>query len=255
MNPRINIFLLIFIQLFATGCVTTKERGLTEISAGGEALDQRLSLARRYIGDKNWSDAKRNLRLATQISPNDAQVYEVYALFHQSTGELDLAEDYFKEAIDRRPDFSRARNNYAAFLFMLSRFEEARKQLVVVIDDALYSARPQAFVNLGMCESKLGNLIAAKDAYTRALLMEPRNSLALIELGYIALDSGDLALARQYYDKHRDIVRRQSSRALWLGIQLARKQNDRDMEGSLSLLLESWYPNSLEYQFHAKDGQ
>ena len=255
MTPRMYIPLIISIQLFGLGCTTTQEKNLVEIGLESKALDQRLALARQYIGDRNWPDAKRNLRLATEISPKDSQVYEVYALLHQSTGELDLAEDYFKEAIAIQPTFSRARNNYAAFLYSLGRFEEARKQLILVIDDALYSARPHAFINLGMCELRLGNVTEAKNSFKKTLLMEPRNSIAHVELGYLALDSGDLALAGQHYDRQRDIVGRQSSRALWLGIQLARKQNDRDMEGSLSLLLENLYPNSLEYQLYAKDGQ
>ncbi len=255
MTPRMYISLLIFIQLFGFGCTTTRENSSVEIGLENEALNQRLALARQYIGDRNWPDAKRNLRLATEISPKDAQVYEVYALLHQSTGELDLAEDYFKEAIAIRPAFSRARNNYAAFLFMLSRFEEARNQLLLVIDDALYSARPRAFVNLGMCELRLGNPTEAKNAFKKTLLMEPRNSIAHVELGFMALDSGNFALARQHYDRQRGIISRQSSRALWLGIQLARKQNDREMEDSLSLLLENLYPNSLEYQLYTQDSE
>ena len=109
-------FVLLFFQLPLVGCVTTNESPYSDIATESNVLHQRLALARRYIGSSNWENAKRNLQLATEISPKNPEVYEVYALFHQSTGELDLAESYFNDAINLNPSFSRARNNYAAYL-------------------------------------------------------------------------------------------------------------------------------------------
>jgi type IV pilus assembly protein PilF len=188
-----------------------------------------------------------------EIMPNDPEVYEVHALFHQSTGEYDLAEQYFRDAIKLRPNFSRARNNFAAFLYMQNRYDEAKAQLLVVTSDALYSARPQAFVNLGMCQLKLDNKDMAKDSFKKALLMDPDNDLALVELGYIAYDQGEINEAWLYFEAQRSSVTRQSSRALWLGIMVARKQGNLDSEASFSLMLKSLYPDSMEYQVYSRD--
>ena len=135
--------------LFAlTGCVTTE----TEVfeSSPDEALEARVQLARSYIGEQNWEDAKRNLKLAQDIDPRSPDVYEAFALVYQSTGEYELAEDSFKRAISLRNPFSRARNNYAAFLYSQARYQEAAEQLEVVVQDTLYKGRPRAFVNLGL---------------------------------------------------------------------------------------------------------
>ena len=104
-------------------------------------------------------------------------MYEVYALFHQSTGEYDLAEEYFLEAIKWRPDFSRARNNYAAFLYLQKSMKKHEFNSLEVTSDALYSARPQAFVNLG-CHSTLHDRAGAKRSFKKALLMDSDNVLA-----------------------------------------------------------------------------
>jgi type IV pilus assembly protein PilF len=136
-------------------CVTESESVFTEEASPGEALEKRVELARRYIGERNWEDAKRNLKAAVAIDDSNAEVYEAFALVYQSTGEFELAEESFRRAISLDRKFSRARNNYAAFLFSQERFAEAEEQLVAVVRDPLYSARPQAFMNLGLCRLRL----------------------------------------------------------------------------------------------------
>ncbi len=240
--------IFVWLHISLSGCVTTDQASYSNKAAKKNALEQRLILARRYIGDNNWEDAKRNLQLAMEIKPNDPEVYEAYALFNQSTGEYDQAEQDFKQAIKLRANFSRARNNYAAFLYLRSRYEEAQAQLLIVTSDVLYSARPEAFVNLGMCQRNLNDRENAEQSFKKALLMDPDNLVALVELGHLAYDQGKVIEARRYFEASRNNDVRQSPRALWLGVIIARKQGDLDLEASLSLKLKSLYPDSIEYQ-------
>ena len=229
------------------GCVTESESVFTEKAAPAEAMQQRVALARRYIGDGNWEDAKRNLQAAVAIDDRNPQVYEAFALVYQSTGEYELAEESFERAIalDRR--FSRARNNYAAFLYGRQRYREAEQQLEEVVRDTLYSARPRAFVNLALCRLRLGNPVAAQDALARALAMEPESTVALLELAQLRLEAGDSGAASHYYERYRRAVRRPSARGLWLGVRVARADGDADAESSYALALRNLYPQSAEY--------
>ncbi len=248
-------WLLCALVSVAAGCVTTTEGVFTEKADPQRALDERVALARQYIGEGNWEAAKRNLKLAYEIDPNNAQVHEAFALVYQSTGEYELAEDNFKTAIRLDPDFSRARNNYAAFLFSQKRYEEAEKQLEVVVKDSLYSARPQAFVNLGLCREQLFDTAGAEEAFVRALSMDRTNSIALLEMAQLRFEAGDNANARKYYDTYRSAVRQQSARGLWLGIRLARQRGDLDAESSYALALANLYPDSVEYQAYKRTRQ
>ncbi|MDZ7782288.1 MAG: tetratricopeptide repeat protein [Halioglobus sp.] len=143
------IFLAALCLMVATlgGCVSTTERVFTEEASPKEALQKRVALARRYIGEGDWERAKRNLELAKQIDPDDADVHEAFALMYQSSGELELAEEHFERAIRLDRDCSRCRNNYAAYLYSQERYREAEEQLERVVRDSLYSGRPRAFVN------------------------------------------------------------------------------------------------------------
>ena len=234
--------------LLLAACVTQTETVFTDPPSPEEALERRVSLARQYIGEGNWEDAKRNLKQANAIDDNNAEVHEAFALVYQSTGEEELAEDYFRKALRLDRDFSRARNNYAAFLYSRKRYEDAEEQLLQVVKDPLYSARPQAFVNLGLCRLQLDDPQGAEEAFVRALSMQGRNATALLETARLRLDQGDSRAAQEYYDKYRSVVRQQSARGLWLGIRLAQQRGDRDAEGSYVLALSNLYPDSPEYR-------
>ena len=211
-----------------------------------------MALARQYIGEGNWSDAKRNLAIAADIDDKNPEVYEAFALVYQSTGEIELAEESFKKAISLGDNFSRARNNYAAFLFSQQRFQEAETQLEYVVQDTLYTARPQAFINLGLCRLQTFDPQGAEEAFVRALSMDRNNLIALLELSQLRFEAKDYKTADQYYSTYRKRAARQSARSLWLGIRITRATGDQDAESSYALALRNLYPDSEEYQAYQR---
>jgi type IV pilus assembly protein PilF len=241
--------------LALSGCITTVEGGFTEKASPKAALESRVSLARRYIGERNWDDAKRNLELAQNIDPSNAEVYEAFGLMYQATGETELAEKSFKKSIRLDRNCSRCRNNYAAFLYSNGLYEEAEAEMEIVAKDTLYSARPQALTNLGLTRLKLGDTYGATEAFELVLSMDRRNPFALLELSQLRFEAGDIEGARDYYNDYRSVVRQQSAKALWLGIRLAQQAQDSDAEASYALALSNRFPDSPEYQVYLRTQQ
>jgi type IV pilus assembly protein PilF len=171
---------------------------------------------------------------------------------YQSTGEYELAEENFEKALSVNPSFSRARNNFAAFLFSQQRYKEAAKELEIVVKDSLYSGRPLAFVNLGLCRVQLFDPEGAEAAFVRALAMDRTNAIALVELAILRYEAGDPANARKYYATYRSVVRQQSARGLWLGVRLARESGQLNEESSYALALKNLYPDSAEYEAYKR---
>ena len=238
---------LILVSLLS-GCVTEYSGG-TQMTADPDAtLDKRVSLARQYIGVGDWDNAKRNLELAQEIDPQNAEVFEAFALVYQSTGEFELAEQQFKAALRAEPSLSRARNNYAAFLYSRGRFTEAESEFSRVTDDTLYSGRPMAFVNLGLCRLQLSDPPGAEAAFSRALSMDRRNPVALLEMGFLRLEAGDTDEAKRYHGTYRTVSPQQSPRGLLLGLRIADLTGDQDALGSYELALRNLYPDSAEYR-------
>lgn len=247
---QVAVFLagvLVLCGALLTGCVSTTETVFTDEASPEKALQTRVALARQYIAEGNWDYAKRNLELASEIDPNSAAVSEAFGLMYQRTGELELAEEHFERAIKLDRDCSRCRNNYAVFLYSQERYREAESQLERVVKDSLYSGRPRAFVNLGLCRQKLFDAQGAEEAFVRALSMDKTNRIALLEVAQLRYDAGDYQAAGEYYDRYRSLVRKQSPRGLWLGIRLAQIRGDQDAEASYVLVLSNLYPESAEY--------
>lgn len=259
-NPRFKIRQFIFAMASLllvsqlSGCITTTEGGFTEKASPEKALQRRVSLARQYIGKGDWDDAKRNLQMASEIDPNNAEVHEAFALVYQSTGEFELAQENFEKAIKLDRKCSRCRNNYAGYLFSQGEYKAAEEQLEQVIKDSLYPGRPRAFVNLGLCRQKLEDPEGAEEAFLRTLSMERTNQIALQEVAHLRFDAGDYVEAHKYYDTYLRVARQQSARGLWLGIRLARQKGDQDAAASFGLSLSSRFPDSAEYREY-KQGQ
>lgn len=249
---------LLTLVVLCAGCVTSTDTVFTTPPSPEEALERRVALARQYIGQLDWDNAKRNLAKAVAIDDRNAEVHEAFALVYQSTGEKELAEESFQKALRLDRDFSRARNNYAAFLYAEQRYADAEKQLEQVVKDTLYTGRTMAFVNLGLCRRQLDKPEAATEAFSRALAMDRANPIALLELAQLRFEAGDYSAANRHYGTYRTAVRPQSARGLWLGIRLARAMDDRDAESSYALVLGSLYPESaefLDYQRMQRNGQ
>ena len=238
--------------ILGTGCISTTEGGFTDQASPDRAREERVSLARQYIAEGNWDSAKRNLELAKDIDPESADVHEAFGLLYQRTGELELAEINFSQAVSLDRSCSRCRNNYAAFLYSQERYKEAEEQLDRVVRDTLYSARPQAFVNLGLCRLKLFNPQGAEESFVRALSMDRTNRIALLELAELRYNADDIVSATKYYETYRSLVRQQSARSLWLGIRIARQTNDKDAEASYVLALSNLFPASAEFEAYTR---
>ncbi len=234
------------------GCVSTTERVFTEEASPKKALERRVELARRYIADGNWEGANRNLELAKEIDAGNADVYEAFGLLYQRTGELELAEEHFERSIELDRSCSRCRNNFAAFLYSQQRYAEAEKQLERVVKDALYSGRPLALINLGLCRRQLGDAAGAEEAFKRALSLERNNPVALLEVAQLRYEAGDIAGASEYYARYRSLTRKQSAAGLWLGIRLARQTGDHNAEASYQMALINLYPDSPEFQAYQR---
>ncbi|MBB1485585.1 type IV pilus biogenesis/stability protein PilW [Oceanospirillum sediminis] len=173
-----------------------------------------------YLLQGNRERAKRSLVKALSIDPRSQTALHGMALVYRSEGEDTLAEQYFLQALDRDRHFSAARNNFAAFLYEKGRYNEACKQLKLTVSDTLYRKRWQAFENLGLCLLKIDQPHQAEDAFLKALRLNARSPIALLEMAD-RRHSQKQPLAAWLFLQEYMSVAKMTSRSLRLGIELA----------------------------------
>ena len=105
-----------------------------------------------------------------------------------------------------------------------------------------------AFLNLGLCRLQLDNPAGAGAALTRALSMDRRNSVVLLEMGFLRLEAGDTDEAKRYDGAYRTVSPQQSPQGLLLGLEIADVTGDQDALGSYELALHTLYPELPEYR-------
>ena len=240
------------ILMLLSACVTTTTGGFNVDSSSERAVRDYIQLAIGYYEAGDMAGAKRHINNALAINDRSSEAYNVQALIMQREGEPRLAQENFERSLSLSSTNSRARNNFAAFLFEQQRFEDAYRQLEIVANDTAYEARALAFENLGFAALRTERTDRAAAAFERALQLNQNLYRSSLELAQMRFDAGLFAESLRYYNQF--VVTAgfynmpQTPRSLWLGIQLERRFDNSAGAAVYGQLLESLYRDSPEYQ-------
>ena len=253
-STLLKTFLMMAVCLELVGCVTTTNDPLAQNRDPERAVAAYVQTGMVFMQRNQMQDANRVLTRAQQIDPDSPAVNNALALFFSLEGDKSQTEKYFKKALSSNPDFSQARNNYAAFLFQQGRTEDAIEQLQRVTKDYTYDRRFTAYENLGLCYLKLGQKDKALMAFNRALNLNPDQPVSLLETAQLEFDRGNNLAAQRYLSRYEKLSK-PNPRQLWLGIQLERALGDKDKLASYALALKNLFPGSPEYKTYQASKQ
>ncbi|QTF93430.1 type IV pilus biogenesis/stability protein PilW [Halomonas sp. BM-2019] len=211
--------------LWLAGCAT-QPQGLTTGDRETSPADAYTQLGIAYLERDNLQRAMGALDRALGVAPNDAEALQAMAMLYQRQGEHALADETFRRALSADRHFTRARNNYAAFLYDRGRIREACEQLELASGDAQYPARAQLFANLGQCQRELGELSAARQSLERAQNIDPRSPRSYFTLAQLEYQAGNHDRAQQQIDTFIRLAGA-NAEALRLARQIAQARGDQ----------------------------
>ena len=218
-----------------------------------KSLQVRTQLAAEHLRNGDLDAAKRSLDQALEHDWRDSNANMMMGILLQQEGSklnLDKADSYFKRAISSDPDNAQARNNYGTYLYRLERYNDAIEQLSIAGAALGYEQRYLALENLGRVYLRQGDVLNAEKTFKQALSVNRDSTISMLELAEIFYLREQYAGATQLYEQfvHRVGSHNQSSRALWLGIRIARANSDQLGQQALVNQLRALFPNSQEYQ-------
>ncbi len=205
----------------------------------------RIDLAAGYYQQRAFAQSLEELRAALAIDANSAQAYGMLGLVYMELGEQARAEDGFRQALRIAPGDSDLLNNYGWFLCQTGRSDQAIPQFQAALKNPLYATPARPLHNAGICSLRIGDELGAESYFLRSFQIDPRNPVAMYNLGEINLRRGDLDRARFYSRRLLDTFP-PSAETLWLAIRIERKGSDRDSFNSLSAQLRRLFPGSRE---------
>ncbi|MFI8750905.1 type IV pilus biogenesis/stability protein PilW [Vreelandella lionensis] len=191
---RITLFRMPMLSVLAgslllAGCATSGQ-GISD-DANPDAAEAYTQLGVAYLERDNLPRALNALDRALELDPRHPEALQALALVYQQQGESDLANRYFQQALNAAPSFTRARNNYAAFLYQQAQFSQACEQLEIASQDAQYANRAQLFTNLGQCYLAIDEFDKARERLQRAQNIDPRNPRGYLMLAELEVSQGN----------------------------------------------------------------
>lgn len=182
---------LMVLALVSCATTSTKDRELAKY---------RLRIGTAYLETGDYPAALRELLLAEKLDPKNEMIQNNLGLTYFFRERYDLAAEHLKRAVELKPTFTEARNNYARVLIEQAKYEEALKELKTVLDDLTYSDPAKAWVNVGLAYFNKGDFAQAKNALATAIQIDRNHCLGQTLYGRSLLELGELTAAARALD-------------------------------------------------------
>lgn len=212
-----------------------------------------LDLGIAYMRKGDNRAALDKLTRATIAKPDYAPSYNALGVFYQRVGDNEKAEANFKKSLDLDGENFDTLNNYASFLCLTDRYEEARTIYLDAAGNRLNPNPEIALANAGQCAIKHGEPGIGEQYLRQALDKNPRLAPALVQMADISCDRGEYLAAHEYLQRYLEISNH-TPRSLWLGIRIEQQLGDKDKVSSYALLLRNKYSDSREAQLLEEAG-
>jgi type IV pilus assembly protein PilF len=247
-----NRLAVLAILVLVAACAT-KEAEPTSGAIVGEVGDARnrarvhTELASAYYERGNMGVALDELRQATTADPTYSGSYGLLGLVYMELKDPRQAEANFERALRLSPNDAEINHNYGWFLCQNGREKESTRYFLQALRNPLYASPGRTYSAAGFCSVRAGNIKDAEEFLQRALKLDSDDASALLNLGQIRYQQGNVAEARRLISRYNKLVS-PSPESLWLALRIERKGGERAAEQSYANQLRRRFPNSAEYQ-------
>jgi tetratricopeptide (TPR) repeat protein len=163
------------------------------------------------LADRNLQAALEELEYAAHVAPELAGVQSLLGTALFRAGRWGAAKSAFERARQQNPADTTALDGLAAVALHHGDFEAAAHWALEALEQNMRLFR--AHYHLGIALVRLQRIEAAIEAFNACLQLDPTRAVPLHWLAQIAQDhQQNEALAAQYREKARDIIRRRRNR-------------------------------------------
>ncbi len=236
-----RLLVMLCVLVLAACATSPKEREIdTRLQ---RAAGYNVQLGVGYMEQEDYETALGKLKKAIEQDPRSVRAYDAIAVLYDRLDEHDLAEKNFRRALSLRPDDSRTHNNYGLHLCQAGEYQRADEQFNLAAGNPVYSGRPAALTNAGICANMIPDAARAEEYFRAALEIDEVYVPALINMVRTTYAQGNYLSARGYLQRYEQTAP-YSAESLWLGVQIEAALEDRDASGRYMLLLRNSFPDS-----------
>ncbi len=247
--------------LLAQGCAgpggtSNKPSQELQTSSDQSDVDRRarvhLELAGAYFSRNQPNTALDEVKLALQSKPDLPDAYNLRGLVYASMGEVGLAEDNFRRALQMAPRDADTMHNYGWFLCQQRRYDDAAAQFRTALEVPNYREVTRTWLAMGVCQARNNRLAEAEQSLMRSFELDPANPTTSLNLAEVLLRRGELERARFYIRRVNGNDALISAQTLWLAARIERKLGQSAQVEQLGNDLQNRFPNSPEARLYEK---
>lgn len=203
MIPRIYGLVMLGALLGQAGCSTTSTMPEEKNWDAGKRADVHAQLAASYMQRDQLEVARGELEQALQIKPDHSRANYVMAVLQTRLGNPAEAEKYYRRAVDSNRENSQAAHDYGVFLCQQGRVDDAMAQFDQALANPLYRGDALTALRAGECLTVSGKSQDAAESYfRRALRINPELAPALYQMSEINFARGNYLSARAYIERY-----------------------------------------------------
>ena len=235
-------WLLVAPLVALAACVTTTEGGKVDYKAASQA---NVQLGVAYMREGKLRVAKDKLDRAQKQDPKSPDVYWAMASLYEAMNQPKQAERNYDKALELSPNNSQIENTYAVFLCRQGEVDRAVPIFEKVIADKLYPTPYAAATNAAVCLRAKKRDADAKHFYEEAVALGPTFVDAVVGLADLQLDQGDPKGARATVERY---IRTGSKSpvVLLMAVRATVAEHDCNAAQLYARLLRRDYPNSAQ---------
>ena len=247
------------------GCTTT-QRSLTpanetrdRVTASDEGDAQkraraRMELASAYFGRNQMTTALDQVKLAIAADPLYGEAFNLRGLIYSNLGDLVLAEESFKRALQINARDADAMHNYGWYLCQQKRYGESTALFRQALAQPQYRGGSRTLLALGVCQAFAGELGESEGTLTRAYELDPANPFTATNLSEVLYRRGEYERARFYVRRVNSQPDVSSAQTLWLAARIENKLGNGQGAADFGSQLRGRFPESREAAAYARGG-
>ncbi|HVC36782.1 MAG TPA: type IV pilus biogenesis/stability protein PilW [Gammaproteobacteria bacterium] len=229
------------------GCVSSSTTPGNKVSLK-QASQDNVALGVAYMQQGRRDLAMQKLQLALQQDSGNANAYSYLGLLYNNSGDIERADENYREALSKAPDDPQIQNNYAVFLCQHGKPKESEKYFIEAAQNPLYPTPEAAYANAGVCANLIPDKLAAEQLFRKALAINPNFPQALYEMARLSYDQKQYLEALAFIERFNSAAPTPRPEVLLLGVRTENALGDKQGAQGYAKKLRILFPNSTETQ-------
>ena len=204
-----------------------------------------VEAALRHLQEENPQLALNEVLAALNIDSQYVDAYSVAGQIYEAYGQAELAEKYYRRAIELAPQSASVYLDFGKFLCNQQRFKEAEENFLIVAAHKEDRATEVGYTNAGLCAMKIPDLDRGAQYFRAALDANPKMAVPYYQLARINFEKQRYPQAQRYLQSYL-FYGDHTPKSLWLGINIEQALGNTQKRQQYIMLLRDRFPKSEE---------